>query len=99
MRTHRSLPADEWLSEQREQPRTNPEPYDPGETLWTAPRGEGQRVRLARKTFKGRTYLDLRVEYEPQPGTWAPTRKGLSLRSGELGALAAALEGAAEVGS
>ena len=59
-------------------------------------RGETERLRLARRTYQGRPYIDLRVEWRAPDGSWRPSRKGLSLRARELAELAGALDRAAD---
>jgi len=66
--------------------------FDPGETLATFARGPLERLRLARKSYQQRPYIDLRVEWRtPTDETWKPSRKGLTLKRGELAGLAQAL--------
>jgi hypothetical protein len=76
-------------------PQFDAEPYDPGSVLWESPRGRGHRIKLARKTYQGQVFFDLRVEFRREDGTWCPTRKGVSIRVGDLADLAAALSRAA----
>ena len=74
------------------------EPYDPGQILWTAPRGKHgtERLRLARRVFESHPFLDLRIEYrDRESGEWRPTTKGISIRLREIADLEAVL--AAEV--
>lgn len=63
-----------------------------GETLALFQRGETERLRLARKLWNERPYLDLRVEFLNESGSWSPTKKGLSIRRGEIAGLVEALE-------
>lgn len=68
-----------------------PDGYDPGDIVWEAPRGEGQRIKLAVKSYQGKAFLDLRIEWRNDAGAWCPTRKGVSVRIGEADDLAKAL--------
>jgi len=70
---------------------TEGEAYDPGQILWQAPRGESERLRLSRREYQGRPFLDLRIEYRDHGGAWRPTKKGVSLRVHELADVQAAL--------
>lgn len=38
-----------------------------------------EEVRATISEFKGTAYASIRVYYESEPGTWYPTRKGLTL--------------------
>lgn len=75
------------------------DPYDPGEVLWQAARGQdgSERIRLSRKSYLGRTFLDLRIEWRVADGSWRPTKKGVSIRLGELADVKDALEKALDV--
>ncbi len=67
-------------------------PDDDGETLVELARGEREQLRLSRRTYNGRAYLDLRVYELGRGGDWLPTRKGCSVRFSEAGDISAALD-------
>lgn len=73
----------------------NAQAYDSGRVLWTAPRGEGERIRLSIKTYQGKNFLDVRIEWRGPDG-WLPTKKGVSIRIAEIGDVSAALDRAVE---
>lgn len=77
-------------------------PPDEGQVLVEFDRrGEGheaaERLRVALKEFKGKQYVDARVWYGTSDGAWLPTKRGVTLRLGELGALRDALAEAIEL--
>ena len=59
--------------------------------LWESDRAKGDVLRLCRRTYKGRPFIDLREWYEDRDGNLAPGRRGLTIRAGEVAALAVAL--------
>lgn len=67
--------------------------YDSGEVLWSSPRGldGAERIRLSRREYLGRAFLDLRVEFRTASG-WGPTKKGVSIRIGEIAEMRDALD-------
>jgi hypothetical protein len=77
--------------EDEPKPSSSTSNYDPGETLVVFSRGESERLRLARKVFHDREFLDLRIEWRDAAGRWLPSKKGTSIKLREIDALAAAL--------
>ena len=78
-------------------PRPNVEaPRDDGETLLERPRNETEKFRLTLKTYEGRPFIDARIYFRGTDGGWHPTKKGVSIRVGELAAVVDALQGALE---
>ncbi len=52
---------------------------DEGKMLATVPRSDTERMQIAVKEFKGRSYLDMRIFYTTDEGeTWLPTKKGVT---------------------
>lgn len=43
-----------------------------------------EELRLALRQFEGHPFIDLRVWYQTEAGQWLPTKKGCSIRRGEL---------------
>jgi hypothetical protein len=64
------------------------EPPDAGTVLLELDRtrkGEGpQKLRIAVKSYEGHAYLDLRVWWRKENGTWLPGKKGITVRAREL---------------
>jgi len=88
---HRTLSAEQWQREQAQAPT-----FDEGETLLVCSRTDTERLRVARKTFKGHTYFDIRVEFRPEgEERWFGTKKGVTIKPRELADVARALEKAA----
>lgn len=76
---------------------TTPMPFDEGETLLVSDRNATERLRIALKSYKGRSYVDARIEFKPHGETrWLGTKKGFSIRMRELADVAAALNKALE---
>ncbi len=52
---------------------------DQNHLIHAFPRGRGEEIQIALRTFKGRQYVDLRVWYQSKHAdTFLPTRKGIS---------------------
>lgn len=64
----------------------------PDETIWASRRTSERRLRLGRRTYRGRSFLDLRIEYLAGE-EWTPTRNGFALPARELAPLRDALDG------
>ncbi len=62
------------------------------EVLLELPRGETEKLCLSRRSYNGKPFLDLRIYFRGSDGEWHPTRKGTSLRIGELASIAAAID-------
>jgi hypothetical protein len=73
-----------------------PEPSEPnetGKTLAVFERGIGNQVRAVWDCYRGHRFLRLAVWYLPdEGGEWKPTRKGVTIRPGELRQLQEALD-------
>ncbi len=80
--------------EARQRPRrTDDAPEERGERLATLPRQDGAEIRITWDRYKGSPYLGIR-EWTPDRnggGGMFPTRKGVTVRRGELPALARAV--------
>jgi hypothetical protein len=59
--------------------------------LWESDRTKGNVLRLSQRVYRGKPFIDLREWYTDAAGALAPGRRGLTLRVGEVAALAAAL--------
>jgi hypothetical protein len=55
------------------------------------PRGESDVLRITRRSYEGKPYTDIRIFFN-KDGEWLPTKKGLSIRDGELPQVLAALQ-------
>jgi Transcriptional Coactivator p15 (PC4) len=51
-----------------------------------------EEMRLSLCEYAGKPYLSLRMWWQTPAGEWAPSKKGISIRLGELQALKAALD-------
>ena len=72
---------------------TNPSlPPDGPRIVATFPRGKDEELRLIRDAYEGHPYLSLRLWLRDRTGETIPTRKGVSIRFGELAELIAALQ-------
>jgi len=82
----------EVAEEHRRGTRTERVPEEDGETVLWIERNERERIRLAKKTFNGVNFVDLRVYFfSRDSGAWTPSRKGLSIRPRDVAKLAEAL--------
>jgi len=50
-----------------------------------------EQVRLEVCSFNGKRYVSMRVWWQTEGGEWAPSKKGMSVRLGELGQIITAL--------
>ena len=64
----------------------------PEEVIASFRRGEDEALQLRVCSYNGRSYLDLRVHYQDASGEWRQTKKGTSIRVGEVHGLVEALE-------
>ncbi len=55
------------------------------------PRGEGDVLRVTRRMYEGRPFTDVRVHFRGSDGQMHPTKKGTSIRDGEIAAVVEAL--------
>lgn len=62
-----------------------------GRELWSVPRGETERLVFALREYEGRKYFELRVLWRNADGQWLPSKKGVTIRLGEVRAFAKAL--------
>jgi hypothetical protein len=72
-------------------------PNDDGELLLALDRakpGEAptEQLRISIREFKGHRFVEARLFWMTPEGTWAPSKKGLSIRSRELSDVLGALE-------
>ena len=49
-------------------------------TIFTFRKNATEEVRVTLETYKGHQLFGIRVWFEDEPGKWAPTRKGITLR-------------------
>jgi hypothetical protein len=78
-----------------DQPQTPPEPT--GELLLSVPRGELEQLRVSLDSYEGHQFLSLRVWSKGQGDGWWPTRKGVTVRTRELGQVLGAMGEAARL--
>ena len=72
-------------------------PQDEGLKLATIRRGDKEELRLRWKTFEGKPYVELRLWTRQEEGAdWWPTKKGCTVRLGELPDLALGFAAALE---
>ena len=71
-------------------------PRDDGETLFERSRNETEKFRLSLKSYEGKPFIDARIYFRGTDGGWWPTKRGVSIRVGELAAVVEALQGALE---
>ena len=58
---------------------------DQNHVVYAFPRGRGEEIQLAFRTFKGKLYVDLRIWYlGKDPNLLLPTRKGISFFPDQL---------------
>ena len=58
---------------------------DEGKMLATIARSATEQLQIAIKTYKGKSYLDLRIFYTTDDGqTWLPTKKGVTVSPDSL---------------
>ena len=61
--------------------------------LATIARSATEQLQIAIKTYKGKSYLDLRIFYTTDDGaTWLPTKKGVTFTPDQLDILSDAIE-------
>lgn len=61
------------------------------EEVWIE-KSEGERVRIGISEFNEKRYLDARIHYEADDGTWRPTKKGFTLPLELIGEFKEAVE-------
>ncbi len=49
-------------------------------------------IRVQRREYKGREFVDIRVHYQDDEGEYKPTKKGITINPGLVGDLMKALE-------
>jgi len=60
-------------------------------------RGEGaKKLQIALKTYENHPFVDCRIWWRRQDGTWMPTKRGITFRARELGDVQRALAEAAK---
>ena len=70
---------------------------DDAKMLATIARSATEQLQIAVKTYKGKSYLDLRIFYTTDDGqSWLPTKKGVTVAPDALLTLKDAVEKAAE---
>ncbi|MGN0005204.1 MAG: transcriptional coactivator p15/PC4 family protein [Candidatus Gastranaerophilaceae bacterium] len=70
---------------------------DEGTMLATIARSATEQLQIAIKTYKGKSYLDLRIFYTTNDGqTWLPTKKGVTIAPDALMTLKDAVDKAME---
>lgn len=58
---------------------------DEGKLLTTIERSATEQLQISLKTYKGKSYLDLRIFYTMDEGaTWLPTKKGVTVAPDHL---------------
>jgi hypothetical protein len=80
-----------------EEPAAPSPPEDRGQRLATLARGQDEEFRVNLDEYQGRPYVSLRLWQRSQDGNFWPTRKGCSVRIGELPDVIAALQRAEEL--
>ena len=61
------------------------ETQDQNHVIYAFPRGRGEEIQIAFRTFKGKLYVDLRVWYQGKNANLLlPTRKGISFFPDQL---------------
>ncbi|MCR5260468.1 MAG: transcriptional coactivator p15/PC4 family protein [Candidatus Gastranaerophilales bacterium] len=66
---------------------------DEGTILGTIARSATEQLQIAIKSYKGKSYLDLRIFYTTDDGqTWLPTKKGVTVSPKDLTTLKDAVE-------
>ena len=70
---------------------------DEGTILATIARSATEQLQIAIKSYKGKSYLDLRIFYTTDDGqTWLPTKKGVTVAPDALMTLKDAVDKAME---
>ena len=70
---------------------------DEGTMLATIARSATEQLQIAIKSYKGKSYLDLRIFYTTDDGqTWLPTKKGVTVAPDALMTLKDAVDKAME---
>ncbi len=70
---------------------------DDGTMLGIIPRSQTEQLQIAIKSYKGKSYLDLRIFYTTDDGqTWLPTKKGVTVARDSLAILKDSVEKAME---
>lgn len=70
---------------------------DEGKMLATIARSATEQTQIAIKSYRGKSYLDLRIFYTTDDGqTWLPTKKGVTFGADALMTLKDAVEKAME---
>lgn len=70
---------------------------DDGKMLATIARSATEQLQIAIKTYKGKSYLDLRIFYTTDDGiNWLPTKKGVTVAPDSLMTLKDAVDKAME---
>lgn len=59
--------------------------------LWTSPRGETERLVFALREYEGKRFFELRIYWRNGTGEWLPSKKGITIRLGEVRAFGRAL--------
>lgn len=59
-------------------------PEENGTRLATLPRNDREELRITFSEYRGHKYLSLRCWYKTDDGVWVPTKKGVTIRHGEI---------------
>lgn len=46
-----------------------------------------EKIRVSTETFKGHSFIDIRVYYEDDTGEWKPTKKGIAIAPDKVDSL------------
>jgi hypothetical protein len=63
----------------------------------TFERGETERLAVLFRQYEGHHFLDLRIQFRAEDGTWRPTKKGVTVKMRELFGVADAITKACEL--
>jgi len=55
-----------------------------------------EKIRVEKREYKGREFVDVRTYYLDDSGEWKPTQKGVTFRPDQLEEIVEALEGVKE---
>lgn len=55
-----------------------------------------EKIRVEKRKYKGREFVDVRTYYLDDSGEWKPTQKGVTFRPDQLEEIVEALEGVKE---